>query len=183
MLRLVAGPGSVVAPSLPEPSRPPPMAEIDARDYGRSSQLRVALDNKGQRALIEGIPPLQGIGTFAVIRELVEASWKDRREGRAPESHTFVSARTLSQKLRITEESLRRRIHSIRTRIADAFTANAGLPLSHDALIENARWRGYRLNPAVLILAPEEIAHTSQCHDSEHQISQLDKANSARTMD
>lgn len=158
ILRLVAGPIGVVAAGAREPQELPAEAEIDARDYRRSSQLRLALDRRGKRVLIEGVLPLEGASTFAVIQELVETARKDQSEGLAPESHTFVAARRLCQATTISEASLRRCIYRIRSRLDTSFTANAGLPLSADALIENARWKGYRLNPAVLILVPEEIA-------------------------
>ena len=57
----------------------------------------------------------------------------------------------------MTEPSLRRCIHRIRSRLAAAFAANAGLPLSANALIENAPLEGISAQPAVLILAPGEI--------------------------
>jgi hypothetical protein len=42
--------------------------------------------------------------------------------------------------------------------LASKVDANAGIPLSKDALIENHPWEGYRLNPRVLILATNELA-------------------------
>jgi hypothetical protein len=57
--------------------------------------------------------------------------------------------------------------------VAEAFEANAGLPLPANALIENAHWKGYRINPAVLILAAEAIAPTGEGHDSKHARSHL----------
>lgn len=127
ILRLVAGREGMIAPSLPQPTSPSATPDIDARDYGRSSQLRLALDHQGQRVLIEGIPPLEGKSTFAVIHSLAEVAWKDRNEGRAPESHSFIPTRTLCQAAKMGEESLRRCIYRVRARVAEAFEANAGL--------------------------------------------------------
>ncbi len=181
ILRLVAGADGIVARLRAEGLPPPQASEMDARDYQRTSELRLALDHHRQKVLIDGIPPLEGPGMFAILNELVAAAQKDRHAGRAPEGHSFLAAGTLAERVKVSEESLRRCIHRIRRRLAEEFETNAGLPLGANALIENVRWKGYRLNPAVLILAPDQLSPKVKGHDFRRRTSQLGSAVPAKT--
>jgi 7-cyano-7-deazaguanine synthase in queuosine biosynthesis len=157
ILRLVAGPEGVVAPPVQPFGHAEPHS-ADARDFRRTSEIRIALDPLAKQVLVDGFPPLEGAASFAVLEALVAAAENDRGERRAPENFTYVGARKVASVAGLGEASLRSCIYRIRKRLASAFEASAGIPLSADALIQNHRWQGYRLNPAVLILAPEEIA-------------------------
>ena len=182
ILRLVAGPGGIVAQ--PEPPRQTiESAPPDMRDFGRSSQIRLAIDAQARRVLIEGAPAIEGPAAFGLIQQLVELSQQDRAEGRAPENHGFIKAARLAKLLRVAEPSLRRCIRRIRVRLSDAFETQAGLPIFAEALIENAPWRGYRLNPAVLILSLNEInSPEADGHDLAHAGSQLHRRAPSGTM-
>jgi 7-cyano-7-deazaguanine synthase in queuosine biosynthesis len=157
MLRLVAGPEGVVAPYVErfDQTEVPPE---DTRDFKRTSEIRVALDPLPKRVLVDGLPPLEGAASYAVLEILVATAEKDRSERRAPKNFTYIDSRKLASDIGVAEASLRRRIYRIRQQLASACEANAGIPLSAGALIENHRWQGYRLNPAVLILTPDEIS-------------------------
>jgi 7-cyano-7-deazaguanine synthase in queuosine biosynthesis len=172
ILRLVAGPGGVVRPlaEAQEKREPPP---VDLRDFQRSSQMRLALDPRTKLVLIEGMPPIEGSTSFALL-EMLAAAWeKDRQAKLAPENHAFLTARSLAKALRISETSLRRCVYRVRRRVADGFEGNAGLVLAANALIENHRWKGYRLNPAVLLIAPGELDVGAEWHNSDPPASQL----------
>jgi 7-cyano-7-deazaguanine synthase in queuosine biosynthesis len=172
ILRLVAAPGTIVV-ATPAPSIAIDSMGPDTRDFRRSSQLRAALDEVRGRFLIEGIPPIEGTASFALLKRLVETFQLDRNEGRAPENHRYVRTRDLAKIQGGTEESLRRTIYRIRVRVAQAFETEAGLPLSANALIENDRWKGYRINPAVMILAPDQLGKGAGSHGSGQSASRL----------
>jgi hypothetical protein len=180
ILRLVAGPEGVVRP-VEGPIEPPPDSPTDRRDFKRTSAIRLAIDDERQRVIVEGMPPLRGDSTFRVLKVLAAAAKRDRDAGLAPEHHTYLLARKLASETGLAEPSLRHSIYRIRRQLALEIEARAGIPLSEGALIENVRWRGYRLNPAVLILAAEEIAPTAIGHDSDRQTSQLPEDTSDRT--
>ena len=40
-----------------------------------------------------------------------------------------------------------------------------GLPLGGDAVIQNQPWHGYRLNPLVRVVAPDQIDRGEKRHD------------------
>jgi 7-cyano-7-deazaguanine synthase in queuosine biosynthesis len=157
ILRMVAGPEGVVAPSVQASEQREPYPP-DSRDFARTSRVRIALDPQSKRVLVEGLPPLEGVTSYAVLEILVATAERDRNERRAPENFTYVEARNIASVAGLSEASLRRCIYRIRRRLAAASESSAGLPLSAEALIENHPWQGYRLNPAVLILSPKEIA-------------------------
>lgn len=172
ILRLVAGPGGIVLPAArqeDEPERPSP----DVRDLERSSQIRLALDPTTHQVLIDGMPPLEGGANFVLVEMLANACESDRQKHLAPENHTFLAAGDLAKRLGMVEASLRRCIYRVRRRIADAFETHAGIPLSAHALIENQPWKGYRLNPHVLILAPSELAASPARHEPGPTASQV----------
>jgi hypothetical protein len=79
----------------------------------------------------------------------------------APENYPFVDSHKLAQRLGIDELTVRARISRLRRRLnTNAVPADHG-SLSTDALIENEAWSGYRLNPAVLVLAVSELCQNS----------------------
>jgi hypothetical protein len=159
ILRLVAGKEGLAMPLLSDqPSGL--VAEFDTRDFHRTHQLRIAVDHQRKRLLVAGIPPVEGRGILRLAETLIQQAQRDRGEGRAPESFTFLKSRTLSMTLGKNEATLRRTVHRVRSRLRAAFETNAGLPLSMYALVETDQWHGYRLNPSVLVLAASEIEPT-----------------------
>ncbi len=63
--------------------------------------------------------------------------------------HRFVVARELARRLDIGETALRRRITRLRARMTKHFEA-AGRTIALNDVIENNRWKGYRLNPRMV---------------------------------
>jgi 7-cyano-7-deazaguanine synthase in queuosine biosynthesis len=159
ILRLVAGSQGLSMPSTVASGlehRP-----TDSRDFTRTSQIRLALDVPKKRILIEALPPIEGEVTFEFVRKLVSIYDTDSAARLAPENHTFLDAGSLCGELGMADATLRRCVYRLRRRVADAFQSIAGLAVSADALIESAKWRGYRLNPAVLLVAANQIKVTT----------------------
>ena len=171
ILRLAASPGGIAMPTTAQPKTEP--APADNRDFTRTSEIRFALDQTNNRVLIEGLPPIEGPASFGLLQTLVSQRESDRQKGFAPENYTFVRGSYLAKASGSTEASLRRRIYRIRRSIADAFEKYVGLSLSADALIENKKWKGYRLNPAALVLAPEQLGPHAEGHKADDAASHL----------
>ena len=179
ILRLVAGPDGVVVPAPVADAAQP--AAADHRDFARTSQIRLALDLEKERILIEGMPPIEGSASFRLLQILIAQSDSDRGRRLAPENHTFTSGHSLAGALSVSEASVRRCIHRLRRRVADAFLEHAALPLSANALIENRSWKGYRLNPKALILSLEELGRV-QGHKPRQVTSHLSGTIQGRTV-
>jgi hypothetical protein len=95
---------------------------------------------------------------------LVEAYEKDRAEGRAPENHRCVPSLELTKVLGVTDVALRRRVERLRRSVAGSYERCFGLPLGGDAVIQNQPWHGYRLNPLVRVVAPDQIDQSEKRH-------------------
>lgn len=172
ILRIVAGPEGIVTR---EPGRAfaAATATEDSRDFERSSRISLALDDKKQQILIEGLDPLGGAKSFTLITALAELSEQDRAAKHAARNHRYIQAGRLSARLGISDQSLRRQINRVRGRIARGFEQNFGIPIAFDAFIENAPWKGYRLNPNVVLLAKDQLVETKQGHGLSAATSQL----------
>lgn len=157
MMAVSPGGGLAVEPDMPMSIEPDSGSGAAAADEIRSTSLRIALDEKKRQVLVEGLSPLRGDKTFALI-ELLAGNYRlDQAAGRAPENFTLVDRYTLETTLQIEEPSVRKLISRTRRRLFRDFEARYGVPLPQNALIENTSWHGYRLNPAVQLLDPSQL--------------------------
>ena len=92
-----------------------------------------------------------------MVAALIEAYEKDRSDGRAPENYRYLGTSHLTNALGITDIVLRRRVEQFRKQVADLFEKRLGLPIGADSVIENRRWQGYQLNPAIRVVAFDQI--------------------------
>lgn len=163
VLRLVAGTDGVVRPPAISTTEAEPLPRTDP---AKGSRIRLALDSSKRRLLIDGLPPIEGHTRFELVRLLVATFKEDRDALRAPENHTYSKARALCDRLRMTDVSLRRCVYNLRQRLARDFETELGRTLSGSALIESSQWKGYRLNPDVLVVAAEEVGSGAIGHGS-----------------
>ena len=80
-----------------------------------------------------------------------------------------IREKQLTKTLGISDVVLRRRVERLRKRVASSFEKRLGLPIEADAVVQNQRWQGYRLNPMIRVVAFDQICHAAKpgCHDSE----------------
>jgi hypothetical protein len=97
---------------------------------------------------------------------LVDVHEKDRSDGLAPENYRYMHSSHLTKVLGITGLGLRRRVMRFRRGVADSFEKCLGLPLPDDAVIQNRRWQGYRLNPAIRVVARDQIEGDKTRHEA-----------------
>ena len=136
----------------------PSQATDDLRDYRRTSEIRLALDESTHEVLIEGLSPFGTREDFELLAPLARHRRHEVHAGRAPENYGYVPTREMLELLSLDEEAtLRRRVLRFRKRAAETFEKRFGIPLASDAIIESEKWHGYRLNPNVRLLAPREI--------------------------
>ena len=117
-------------------------------------EIRMAIDRR--RVIFDRWGEIKGAGAELLIA-LAEPFREATRDELAPENFPFIKT-DLLRRPKCTEEALRRRVLRCRSRIAHLATA-AGEPApAIDAVIENSRWHGYRLNPdSVRIVAITEL--------------------------
>ena len=90
-----------------------------------------------------------------VVSGYLEAFEEDVASRKAPENYRYTYARVLVKELGVQDETVRRRVLRIRKLLSHWYAH--GYPLPQDALIENRRWNGYRINPAVRLLDLSEF--------------------------
>jgi hypothetical protein len=139
-------------PGFREPTAP------GSRD--RSSGIPIVLAVQGQQVLFNG-----GITVNAERTTLLSALLPPFRqaldEGRDPEDFESIDANTLANALGIAEQSLRQLVSRTRRHLAHEFEERFGLILDRDAIVENTRSDGYRLNPRIILAKPFQVINLS----------------------
>ena len=163
ILRLVgSAPATTRSSPLQDLTVSPSLAhqEADNRDFRSTSEILLALDPDSKELLIRGIPAIRRPASFAVVESLVQAYQEDRATGLAPENCRYVNSTQLTKNLAISDSTLRRRVLRFRSAVADSFQERLGLTLAGDAVIQSAPWEGYRINPEVRVVAPDQLSRT-----------------------
>jgi hypothetical protein len=132
--------------------------EFDAELAAARSRtsIRIAFDEKKKQVLFEAWPPLRG-ANYSILDQLRAEYEQAKRAGLAPENYPLVDSHKLAQRLDVDEPTVRRRISRFRHWVDKHSVATGDGPIDPDAIIENVAWSGYRLNPAVLVLAVSEL--------------------------
>jgi 7-cyano-7-deazaguanine synthase in queuosine biosynthesis len=123
--------------------------------------IRIAFDEKKKQVLFKAWPPLGG-ASYSLLEQLRIEYEQSKQAGLAPENYPFVDSHKLAKRLEIDEPTVRARISRLRRRLEKNVIAAGHGFLSTDALIENEAWSGYRLNPAVLVLAVSELCQNDE---------------------
>jgi hypothetical protein len=132
-------------------------AAADTNDYSRKSVL-FAVDVKTHKVMFE--KGLQfGGGTFELIASLAKEFEADLDAGTFPDQCRFVKASTLAHRLKIDEQSLRQRVSRSRKNIEKAFIKAFDRQLDSSDIIQNQEWKGYRLNPYLMLVKPSQLRH------------------------
>jgi hypothetical protein len=100
--------------------------------------------------------------TYNLIAALAAAFEADIEAGTFVDQHTFTKARTLAQRLGIQEQSLRQNVVRARRSIERAFLETLGLQLDAEDVIQNRGWKGYRLNPYLMLVKPSQLRESSR---------------------
>jgi len=119
-------------------------------------EIRIAFDDDNKAVTLWSGEQLGG-ASYSLLNSLRPGYDNAKRAGLAPENYPFVDGRKLADQLNIEESALRRRISRLRRHLDKCSIACGYGPLSPDAVIENEPRGGYRLNPAVLVLAASEL--------------------------
>lgn len=116
-----------------------------------------AIDSKRKRVEFSDGPSLKGVG-FALITRLADQFNKDLSDEKPPEEYTFVPTRTLLQEFGVEEHALLQRVHRCRKSLQDQFQRATDYILDEHDIIQSHKWRGFRLNPYLLLVRPEQLS-------------------------
>jgi hypothetical protein len=115
-----------------------------------------AIDQVGRKVLFHGGPELRGCG-FQLVQALAKEFEEDIATGVAKDAFRFVGARQLTKRLDVDEQSLRKRVSQTRKRLEQRFLEKCDIQLDDDDVIQSEAWKGYRLNPYLLRVNPQQL--------------------------
>ena len=121
----------------------------------------MAIDEGGKRVVFDRWGEIKGASAELIIA-LAQPFRQAMRNELAPERYPFLETSKLMRQISCeSDETLRRRILRCRNKIAE-LASNAGDPTpSLDAVFENNKWHGYRLNPdRIRIVAISELSRS-----------------------
>src|SRR5262245_36319189 len=137
----------------PEAAKEPPTKEENTE-----GSIRLAVDDAGKRILIDVMAPLASPTEFRLMSVLVRLRREDRAAERAPEDFRTVSAVALAEAVSsVGEVAGRKAISRLRRKISREYEQLFGARPDPDLIIENVQGKGYRLNPAVRLVAPDRL--------------------------
>ena len=133
--------------------------EFAAKDEDiEGGPILLAVDEVAKRILIDGLAPLTAPGEFRLMSELVRLHREDGVAGRAPDNFRTMSAAHLAEAVSSTGDSAgRKAVSRVRKKIGDEYQQLYGGQLGMDAVIEKVQGRGYRLNPHVRVVTPDQL--------------------------
>jgi DNA-binding response OmpR family regulator len=111
-----------------------------------SGILRITIDDDRRVVLVDDF---EASDDHALWAALIANHAESQGQLLSWNEHRFLKAKDLAKKLDIREPALRRRITRLRARITEHFQAH-GRTIGLDDVIENSRWKGYRLNPRMV---------------------------------
>ena len=134
---------------------PAAQAASDTHDYARKPIL-FAVDFKARSIVFEKGLEVKN-AAYLLIAALAEDFESDLDAGTFPSEHRFVNAKALAKRLNIEEDSLRKRVSRSRKIIERGFLEVLNRQLDAADIVENQGWRGYRLNPHLLLVKPAQL--------------------------
>lgn len=130
-------------------------AAADTHDY-TSQQIAIAVDSASSKVLFRGGIEIGG-STYALVAALCRDFEEDINSGTFRDQHRFVTASALAKRLQINEPSLRQSVSRVRKKIEQEFLVKFDRKLDPDDVIQNQEWKGYRLNPYLLLVNPAQL--------------------------
>jgi hypothetical protein len=135
----------------PTEQEPPATVEAasDRRDYS-ALRLALAFDDEKRRVIFEGGPTLTG-KPYQVLARLAKQFRADLDAGRSKEAYGFVPTARLIADFETDDVILRRWVNRTRRSLEQQFLKRLDYPLDESDVIESGSWKGYRLNPYLIL--------------------------------
>jgi Queuosine biosynthesis protein QueC len=108
-----------------------------------------AVDADARKILFEQGPELKGVA-YELVATLAEQLRSDKQKG--VKKFAFIRTAKLLELLQIDNVILRQRVHSTRLSLRQQFLDRADYDLDIQDIIQSDRWKGYRLNPYLLLV-------------------------------
>lgn len=152
--------------------RPSVEAENDLKPV-ISRQFHIAIDDRRKKILFTDGPVLSG-KDYELMAKLIERHREDLDRQNLDEREPIVEFRYIKLKVLAdhfgkAEPTLRKQIERLRAKLAEQFDAAYGYRPDDNDIVENHPWQGYRLNPYVILVGPNQIRARQQMSRSSAQ--------------
>ena len=125
----------------------------------RERRFTFAVDCAAKCVAFADGPELRG-KAFELVQRLAMQFQTDRAERKKPEHHTFVPTKTLMHDLKVQEHTLSQRVLRTRSSIQEQFIVSTDYMIDEQDIIQSDRWKGYRLNPYLILVEPADLHRT-----------------------
>ena len=96
---------------------------------------------------------------YQVISRLATQYHKDQKNNVPLKDSNYVASETLVVDLKLSDEqALRKRIERLRNNLEAAFEETLGYPPDRQDIVQSTNWSGYRLNPNMRIVSPDQVS-------------------------
>ena len=155
--RTATSPGAIAATDDPIEAEQPASAQAAADTQTIVSQPVVfAIDNGTRKVIFRGGQELKGAG-YGLVCALAKEFEEDIKSGISKDAFRYVKANELAKRLRVDEQSLRQRVSRTRKTLEKQFLDSCDIQLDLEEVIQNEEWKGYRLNPYLLLVKPAQL--------------------------
>jgi Queuosine biosynthesis protein QueC len=121
-----------------------------------SQPVVFAIDNGTRKVIFRGGQELKGAG-YGLVCALAKEFEEDIESGISKDAFRYVKENELAKRLRVDEQSLRQRVSRIRKALEQQFLNNCNIQLDPEDVVQNEEWKGYRLNPYLLLVKPTQL--------------------------
>jgi hypothetical protein len=121
-----------------------------------SQPVVFAIDNGTRKVIFRGGQELKGAG-YGLVCALAKEFEEDIESGISKDAFRYVKANELAKRLRVDEQSLRQRVSRTRKTLEKQFLDSCDIQLDLEDVIQNEEWKGYRLNPYLLLVKPAQL--------------------------
>jgi len=121
-----------------------------------SQPVVFAIDNGTRKVIFRGGQELKGAG-YGLVCALAKEFEEDIESGISKDAFRYVKANELAKRLRVDEQSLRQRVSRTRKTLEKQFLDSRDIQLDLEDVIQNEEWKGYRLNPYLLLVKPAQL--------------------------
>ena len=115
-----------------------------------------AIDHGTRKVIFRGGPELKGAG-YGLVCALAKEFEEDIESGITKDAFRYIKADELAKRLGIDERSLRQRVSRTRKALEQQFLNNCDIQLDSEDVVQNEEWKGYRLNPYLLLVKPTQL--------------------------
>ena len=94
---------------------------------------------------------------YGLVCALAKEFEEDIEFGITKDAFRYIKADELAKRLGIDEQNLRQRVSRTRKALEQQFLNNSDIQLDPEDVVQNEEWKGYRLNPYLLLVKPTQL--------------------------